>query len=127
MFGHSRCGRLLELDTFRARCGVTGQAPLGVRTIPVAAIVGTIGRCCDFDRCFTPLRPDLRRSVNAVRRAFADGAVPPIDVIKLGDAYFVSDGHKRLGAARAAGTEYIEADLTELFARRQRCAAPPAP
>jgi hypothetical protein len=119
VFGRGTCGQLLELDKLRRACGVSGQASLGVRTIPVASIVGTIGRCCDFDRCFNAIRPHLRRAVTAVRRAFPDGAVPVIDVFKLGDAYFVSDGHKRIGAARAAGTDYVDADVTALFARRR--------
>jgi hypothetical protein len=48
VFGRSKCGQLLELDQLRRACRAYGQAPLGVRTIPIASIVGTIGRCCDF-------------------------------------------------------------------------------
>ena len=118
MFGRRKCGQLLELDKRRRACSISGQAPLGVRTIPIASIVGTIGRCCDFDRCFNAVRPHLARAVTAVRRAFPDGAVPPIDVVKLGDEYFVSDGHKRVAAARAVGTDYVDADVTEVFLRR---------
>jgi hypothetical protein len=117
VFGRRQCGQLLELDKLRRACNVHGQAPRGVRTIPIAAIVGTIGRCCDFDRCFNAIRPHLRRAVTAVGRAFADGAVPAIDVVKLGDAYFVSDGHKRIAAARAAGTDFVDADVVEVFAQ----------
>ncbi len=80
----------------------------------MAAIVGTVGRCCDFDRCFHPLRPALRHSNAAVRDAFADGAVPAIEVFKVADAHFVLDGHKRLAAARAAGTEFVDALVTEI-------------
>jgi hypothetical protein len=112
-----------ELDQLRRACRAYGQAPLGVRTIPIASIVGTIGRCCDFDRCFNAIRPHLRRAVTAVRRAFPDGAVPAIDVVKLGDEYFVSDGHKRIAAARAAGSDYVDADVTAVFARRRPPAA----
>jgi hypothetical protein len=108
------CGPLLELDELRRLLGLNEQAPLGTRAIPVAAIVGTVGRCCDFDRCFHPLRPALRDSTAAVRATFADGAVPAIDVFKVGDAYFVSDGHKRVAAARAAGTEFVDAHVTEI-------------
>ena len=122
MFGRRACGQLLELDKLGRACSVYGQAPLGVRTIPIGSIVGTIGRCCDFDRCFNAIRPHLRRAVSAVRRAFPDGAVPAIDVFKLGEKYFVSDGHKRVAAARAAGTDYVDADVTEVFARQ----GPPA-
>lgn len=108
------CGPLLELDELQRLLGLNERAHLGTRAIPVAAIVGTVGRCCDFDRCFHPLRPTLRESTAAVRAAFADGAVPAIDVFKVGDAYFVSDGHKRVAAARAAGTEFVDAQVTEI-------------
>ena len=108
------CGPLLELDELQRLLGLNERAHLGTRAIPVAAIVGTVGRCCDFDRCFHPLRPALRESTAAVRATFADGAVPAIDVFKVGDAYFVSDGHKRVAAARAAGTELVDAQVTEI-------------
>jgi hypothetical protein len=108
------CGPLLELDELQRLLGINERAHLGTRAIPVAAIVGTVGRCCDFDRCFHPLRPALRASSAAVRARFADGAVPAIDAFKVGDAYFVSDGHKRVAAARAAGTEFVDAQLTEI-------------
>jgi hypothetical protein len=108
------CGPLLELDELRRLLGLNEQAHLGSRAIPVAAIVGTVGRCCDFDRCFHPLRPALRASTAAVQDAFADGAVPAIDLFKVGDAHFVSDGHKRVAAARAAGTEFVDAEVTEI-------------
>jgi hypothetical protein len=56
----------------------------------------------------------LRTSIAAVRDAFVDGFVPAIDVFKVGDAYFVSDGHKRVAAARAVGTEFVDAEVTEI-------------
>ena len=111
------CGPLLELDEVRRHLGLAGQAYLGLRTIPVSAIIETVGRCCDFDRCFHPIRPALREPTAAVRRVFSDGAVPSIDVFKVRDAYFVWDGHKRVAAARAAGSEFIDAEVTEVASR----------
>ncbi len=111
-----RCGRLLDLDAVAARCTIRSRAYRGLRPIPIVAVAGTLDRCCDFDRCFNPLRPHLRRAVSNVRRAFPDGAVPPVDVVQFGDEYFVSDGHKRIGAARAAGADYVDAAITELVA-----------
>jgi hypothetical protein len=108
------CGPLLELDELRRLLGLNEQAHLGARAIPIAAIVGTVGRCCDFDRCFHPLRPAVRQSTRAVRDAFADGAVPAIEVFKVSDAYFVLDGHKRIAAARTAGVEFVDAEVTEI-------------
>ena len=113
MIGRRRCPNLVELDELGRRCcRFSARAPIGLRAIPIDAITGTIGRCCDFDRCFNPTRPHLRHAVDAVHDAFPDGAVPPIDVFKLDDDYFVQDGHKRLAAALAAGAEFVDADVT---------------
>jgi hypothetical protein len=117
MIGQKRCGDLIKLDELARRCCLfSAQAPIGVGAIPIDAISGTVGRCCDFDRCFNP-RPHLRRAVDAVHDAFPDGAVPPINAFRLDDEYFVLDGHKRVAAARAAGAEFVDADVTEIYAR----------
>jgi hypothetical protein len=85
-----------------------------MRSIEIARIVGTLDRCCDFDRCFHPMRPDLTARVAGVARAFPDGAFPPIDVVQVDRAYFVVDGHKRVAAARRSGVEVIDANVTRL-------------
>ncbi len=85
-----------------------------MRSIEIGRIVGTLDRCCDFDRCFHPLRADLSARVTAVARAFPDGAFPPIDVVQVDRAYFIVDGHKRVAAARRSGVEVIDADVTRL-------------
>jgi hypothetical protein len=116
-----RCGNLVKLDELGRRCcHFCARVPIGPRTIPIASITGTIGRCCDFDRCFNPMRPHLRRAVATVRGVFPHGAVPTIDVFKLDNDYFVLDGHKRVAAARTTGAEFIDADVTEIHAR-PRC------
>jgi hypothetical protein len=52
--------------------------------------------------------------------AFPDGAVPAIHVFKLDHNYFVLDGHKRIAAARTAGAEFVDAEVTEIYARPRR-------
>jgi hypothetical protein len=108
------CGPLLELADVRARLGLTRESYGGLHAIPVDAIVGTVDRCCDFDRCFHPQRGDLRARVAAVERAFADGAFPPIDVVQVDRAYFVTDGHKRVAAARRLGVTTIDANIARV-------------
>jgi hypothetical protein len=118
MIRRRRCLNLIELDELGRRCcRFSARAPVGIHPVPIDSIIGTIGRCCDFDRCFTPLRPHLRRGVAAVQDAFPEGAVPPIDVFRVDDDYFVLDGHKRVAAARAAGVEFVDAEVTEIYAR----------
>ena len=55
--------------------------------------------------------------MRSLEAAFADGAFPPIVAVKLGEAYFVIDGHHRAALARRRGGEMIDADVTELVAR----------
>jgi len=108
------CGELLELDDIRRRLRPSGESHVGMRSIEIDRIVGTLDRCCDFDRCFHPMRADLAVRVSGVAQAFPDGAFPPIDVVQVDRAYFVVDGHKRVAAARRSGVELIDASVTRL-------------
>jgi ParB-like nuclease domain len=85
--------------------------------IDVANIIGTADRERDFNREFTALQPRLRERQRRLARAFPDGAFAPIVVEKLGDAYFVVDGHHRVAVARLRGMATIDAEVTELTAR----------
>jgi hypothetical protein len=58
-----------------------------------------------------------------VAQAFPHGDFPPIVAYKLGDAYFVLDGHHRVALAHLRGTEWIDAEITELHSRWQLSAA----
>jgi hypothetical protein len=86
--------------------------------IPIANIVGSVGRYRDFDRAFLPLSgADAERwkrldvALNELRN------LPPIDVYKIGDVYFVRDGNHRVSVAKANGLTSIEANVTEIEAR----------
>src|ERR671918_700887 len=64
-----------------------------------------------------PLHPFSRDRLRSLGAAFADGGFPPIVAVKLGETYFVIDGHHRAALARRGGAEMIDADVTELIAR----------
>jgi hypothetical protein len=104
---------LLELDDAERRLRPNGASYLGVRPIPIARIVGTEGRANDFDRDFRPRRADVRARLRRIADAFPAGDFPPIVATKLGDAYFVVDGHHRVAVARRRGLEWIDAEITE--------------
>jgi hypothetical protein len=108
------CGPLLELDDVRQRLQLWSASDAGVQAIAVAHIVGTSDRCCDFDRCFKPLREGLGKRVSDVARAFENDGFSPIEVVQVDRAYFVVDGHKRVAAARRLGVESIDAHVTRL-------------
>ena len=108
---------LLPLDEATRRLRPFARRPLGLRAIPVAQIVGTDSRGADFDRDFLPRRPEIGPRWRGVEEAFPEGGFPPIAVYKLGDAYFIIDGHHRVAIARQRGMETIDAEVTELTAR----------
>src|SRR4051794_8497714 len=109
--------RLLELDEVERRLKPFGRRYLGVRPVPLDALVGTDGRANAFTREFRPLHAFSRDRMRSLESAFADVGFPPIVVIKLGDAYFVIDGHHRAALARRSDAATIDADVTELIAR----------
>jgi hypothetical protein len=108
---------LLELDEVERRLKPFGRRYLGVREIPLDSLVGTDGRAGAFTRDFRPLHAFSRDRIRSLQEAFADGGFPPIVAVKLGETYFVIDGHHRAALARRAGADVIDADVTELIAR----------
>ena len=87
----------------------------GVQAIPIKQIVGSVDRYRDFDHYFLPR---FNRPLNkwvGVRRAKLEGKeLPAIEVYKVGDLYFVKDGHHRVSVARNEGQFFIDAEIIEL-------------
>jgi hypothetical protein len=111
----STADALLPLGEVTGRLRLVGQNYVGMRTIPIDHIVGSVDRAVDFDRVFRPRnRRDLRQRLNSLREAFADRPLPPISVYEASDLYFVNDGHHRVALAREDGAEFIDAEVTAL-------------
>lgn len=105
---------LLELGQVLAGKSVRSRRAVGMRTVRVAQIVGSESRSSDFDRSFRPLKAHSKQRWVSVATAFSLGiGLPAVDLILVGDEYFVRDGHHRVSVARALGYEYIEAYVTE--------------
>jgi hypothetical protein len=109
---------MLPLGEVLAALGRTGQTDLGVQLIPLDAIVGTVDRQRgEFDRDFRPstaVRGRWERIAAARRRG---EAMPLIELYKLGELYFVQDGHHRVSVARALGDTDIEAHVIEIHTK----------
>jgi hypothetical protein len=101
----------LPFEPVVSALGRRGEYDQGVRTIPIGAVVGTVDRRPDnFDRSFRPRSPELRARWERIAAARRRGeTLPPIDVYKVGELYFVRDGHHRVSVARALGDTTIEA------------------
>jgi hypothetical protein len=98
--------------------GRVAEHDLGLQTIPLDSIVGTVDRTRDFDRAFRPTSPRLRARWQRIAEAQRRGeAFPPISVYRIGDLHFVRDGHHRVSVARSTGREDIDAYVTEVETR----------
>ncbi len=107
---------MLSFEEVRARLNVRGQRYLGHQTVALDHIVGSEGRYGDFDRRFLPRSDTLKQRWSNISRAqLEDIALPPVELYKIGDAYFVRDGNHRVSVARQQGQAYIDAYLTELL------------
>ena len=104
---------LLSFDTVRDKLKIRGQHYAGLQTIPLDKIVGSVGRYQEFDRAFLPAQEHIRKRWRAVYQAAQGMGVPPIDVYKIGDAYFVRDGHHRVSVLKELGAIDVEAYVTE--------------
>jgi hypothetical protein len=93
---------------------------LGIRTIDVDQIAGTaVGGVTQRGGDFLPLKPFRSPNWQArwqrIRAAQDRLAVlPPIDLLRFGDEYWVLDGHNRVAAALYAGQVGIDANVVEL-------------
>ncbi len=81
--------------------------------VPLDKIVGSVGRYRDFNSAFLPKNEALQQRwarVDAARESLE--GLPPVDLLKVGDLYFVRDGNHRVSVARAHGEKTIEAYVT---------------
>ena len=88
----------------------------GEQFIPVASIVGSVdGASQLFDRNFRPVSDRARARLGSVLVAMRQGEpLPPIEVWAWRGKYYVLDGHHRVAAARALGSNYISAHVIEV-------------
>jgi hypothetical protein len=103
------CGDLLMFDHVRRSLDLGMPVDEGTATINVADIVGTVGRAGDFDGCFRPRDAALVARIQQIRQQRPTALDEPIEVIRVDRAYFVMDGHKRVGIAHLEGREFIDA------------------
>jgi hypothetical protein len=106
---------ILPFDEVVAALGRRGERQLGLETIRLDTIVGTVDSRRDFDRRFRPTSGRVRERWERLALAQRRGEpIPPIDVYRVGDQHFVKDGHHRVSIAIATGLATIDAYVTEV-------------
>jgi len=113
-----RSNELLSFDDVRQQLHLSGPADaMTIEEIPISRIVGSVGRYHDFDRAFLPrahLDPDRWMRIERLHRQVR---LPPVDLFRVGEVYFVRDGHHRVSVARARGLVTIRARVVEIPVR----------
>lgn len=106
---------LLSFEDIRARLRLREEDYKGLHDVPLDKIVGSVGRYHEFTNKFLPKRNTMQERWSRVY-AQASGMVglPPIELYKVGDVYFVRDGNHRMSVARQLGAKTIQAHVTEL-------------
>jgi nucleotide-binding universal stress UspA family protein len=109
---------LLSYEEVRQQLRAYASSDRGLQDIPLDAIVGSVGRYNDFTRDFLP-RQDANKDRWARVMAASETltGLPPIDVYKIGDIYFVQDGNHRVSVARQLGAKTIQGFVTEVQTR----------
>jgi hypothetical protein len=109
---------LLSYDEIKEKLHIGGPIYRGMQTVRVDQVAGSLNRYHEFDRVFLPTSDKLANRWQSVNRAFyQDVSLPPVVLYKVGQVYFVVDGHHRVSVAREQGQIYIEAEVRECFTR----------
>lgn len=109
---------LLSYDDIKEKLKIGGPIYRGMKTVLVNQITGSLNRYHEFDSAFLPKEDQLAGRWTKVDRAFyEDIHLPPVVLYKVGEVYFVVDGHHRVSVAREQGQEFIEAEVRECATR----------
>ncbi len=106
-----------HVESFAARkekYQLTDVVDLGLRIVPVSNIVGSVNRWQDFDAKFRIRNRTTYHRYQRIKQAVERGEIlPPVQLYKVKDRYYVVDGNHRVAVAKEVGQTYIDAYVTE--------------
>ena len=115
---HHLTGRhreLMNFDKIRTRLHLHEEHYQGIQDVPLDQIAGSVGRYKDFTASFLPKSNDMKERWSQVYAAANSMAgLPPIELYRVGDVYFVRDGNHRVSVARELQSKTIQAHVIEL-------------
>jgi hypothetical protein len=117
-------GVILPYSEVLDALGFVSERAIGLKVVQLDAVVGTIDRERDFDRRFRPTSGRVRSRWEQIAGAMRRGeSMPPVDLLQIGEIYFVRDGHHRVSVSRALGRTDIDANVTQVVTRVDASAA----
>lgn len=109
-----RSAALMSFEQVHERLHLKNVRYLDLQDVPIDRIVGSVGRYQDFTRAFFPRGDHLRGRWENIEQLLATGrSLPPVELYKVGEVFFVRDGNHRVSVARHRGFTSIEAQVWE--------------
>lgn len=109
-------GHVQAFASTKEKYGLTESLDLGLRTVQVDNIVGSVNRWRDFDARFRIKNRATMHRYMQIKLAVERGKImPPVYLYKVRDKYYVVDGNHRVSAAKEVGQTYIDAHVVEFF------------
>jgi hypothetical protein len=116
-----RAERLRSIEPLMRAAGLEGRSFGGEKEILLDRIVGSAApdfKSGDFDPGFLPINRRMRERWTRIYQAMVEGdELPPIDVYKVDETYYVIDGHHRVSVARNLGRPTINARVINVRTR----------
>jgi hypothetical protein len=104
--------QLYDLNALKSDLHLHGCSYSGIQVVPIRSIIGSEGRTTNFDMDFHPMdEPARERWISVALAYISSQPLPPVQLIQVGDAYFVRDGHHRVSVSRAFGQVAIDAEV----------------
>src|SRR5687768_5358900 len=105
---------LLSFQEVQNAMPIEAQHYRGMQQVPVSQIVGSVDRYHDFNRRFLPTQTRTRPRWESIDVAnLTDVILPPVQLYKVGEIYFVKDGNHRVSVAKEKGAEFVDAEVIE--------------
>lgn len=88
----------------------------GIRSVPLAKIVGSVGRYHDFDERFRIRSHVPVERLEKIKNRMRSGKMlPPVKLYQIKNEYYALDGNHRIAAANELGYDEIQAQVTEFI------------
>ncbi len=113
-----KCLCLLDLEEIM-QCSPTESSHYeGIKTVSIDRIRGTLGKTAEFDSEFNPVKERSRtRWMGVAMQKLRGRDLPPVDLIKVDDIYYIRDGHHRVSVSRVMGQSFVDAEVTVINLR----------
>lgn len=107
-------GQAQNLADFNKAQHSNNRVDMGIHEIDVSQIKGSVSNNRNFDDEFNPRNTVSQNRWSRLYIGYLQGdPIPPIDVYKIEDTYYVEDGHHRVSVSRSIGRPYIDAHIID--------------